>query len=200
MRVYLIHGLFTTGHEMLWLGGRLGRCLGAEVVRFPWRSRAEGVTVAARRLATRIAAGPRGPVVLVGHSLGGLVAVETRRLLPDGVRAGLVLIASPALGSRAARAAAVVPWKRWLVGRNVDALASGIDPGRFPGDAIVIAGTLGVGLGRLLAGLPRPNDGAVALDECAPTEHVVHAIAQAHTLLLFSPAVLDVLCKRLRTV
>ena len=130
-----------------------------------------------------------GPVHVVAHSLGGLVALEAfvkERDLPPG-RA--VLLASPVQGSRAAQAVAA-----WSFGPQVLgglALAEIARPcrRRWSGsrEIGVIAGARPAGLGRLFASLPQPNDGTVCLEETELPGATARAVFDvSHTGMLFS--------------
>jgi alpha-beta hydrolase superfamily lysophospholipase len=133
-----------------------------------------------------------GPVHVVAHSLGGVVAVETfaaERELPPG---RVVLLGSPVQGSRAAQAIAA-----WSIGPQILGLLAVAElvrprPRRWngPRELGVIAGSRSAGLGRLFASLPTPNDGTVAVEETrlpGATSHIVHDVS--HTGMLFSSAV-----------
>ena len=79
MKLLLVHGLWNSRHWLAPLAWRLHR-EGFEVELFGYASLFGGAEAAMPRLAERIAAsGARG---LVGHSLGGLLALETLRRRP----------------------------------------------------------------------------------------------------------------------
>ena len=146
---------------------------------------------AAKALADRIRSlGDR--VHVVAHSLGGLVACEafaTRQDLPPG-RA--VLLGSPVRGARAARAVA----ERWygaamLGPLAVAELACERDCAwHSPREVGVIAGSRSVGIGRVFADLPVPNDGTVCVDETALSGASAQLVLDvSHTGMLLSSAV-----------
>ena len=131
---------------------------------------------------------------LVAHSLGGLLTIETlasRNDLPPG---RIVLLGSPVQGSRAARAVA-----SWSLGSQIlGALAVEQltrEQGRrweLPREIGLIAGSRSAGLGRLIAELPQPNDGTVAVDETqlpGATGHLVLDVS--HIGMLWSRPVAD---------
>lgn len=105
------------------------------------------------------------PVDVVGHSLGGLVALnlfEDHHDLPPG---RLVLMGSPTSGSAVAER--LKEWRpvRPLIGRASTALERHYfraPPGRDTG---VVAGTRGLGLGLVVHELEQPNDGTIAVSE-----------------------------------
>jgi pimeloyl-ACP methyl ester carboxylesterase len=135
-----------------------------------------------------------GLVHVVAHSLGGLVTLETfatERDLPPG---RIVLLGSPVQGSRAAKAIA-----EWSLGPQLlGALAASelTRPGERrwngPREIGLIAGSRSVGLGRLFANLPPPNDGTVCVDETRlPGATAELLLDVSHTGMLLSAAVAD---------
>jgi hypothetical protein len=79
-------------------------------------------------------------------------------------------------------------------------LASGPPPGFDACELGVIAGSRGIGLGRLIApGLPRPHDGVVSVDETrvpGMADHIVLRVG--HTEMLVSRAVAQQVCAFLK--
>ena len=133
-----------------------------------------------------------GPVHLVAHSLGGLIALEalaTERELPPG---RVVLLGSPVQGSRAARAVA-----SWSLGAQILGALAVSQLTRAPGRAWdlerevgLIAGSRSAGVGRFLADLPVPNDGTVAVDETRMSGAAAHRVLDvSHIGMLMSQAV-----------
>ncbi len=129
---------------------------------------------------------------VVAHSLGGVIAIEalaTARGLPPG---RMVLLGCPVQGSRAARAIA-----RWPIGPQVLGPLAAAElcrscERRSPPDRAVgvIAGTRSVGLGRLFADLPQPNDGTISVDETQlPGASAQIVLDVSHTGMLLSTAV-----------
>lgn len=141
-------------------------------------------------------------VHVVGHSLGGLLILETfetQEALPPG---RIVLLGCPAQGSRAARVFASWPFGQRLLGPLAAGELTREQPRAWRGsrDLGIIAGSLSAGMGRWLAELPVPNDGTVSVDETrlpGASEHVVHDVS--HTGILLSAAVADSLLRFLRT-
>ncbi|MDE3209592.1 MAG: alpha/beta hydrolase [Pseudomonadota bacterium] len=127
-------------------------------------------------------------VHLVGHSLGGLIALRAC-LDADDLPAGrIVCLGSPLKGSAAARALA--GWGRGgevLLGGNRALLEQGFE--RWDGSRQVgmIAGSRPLGLGSVLGHFQGEHDGTVAVEETrlpGLTDHCV--IETNHTGLLFS--------------
>jgi pimeloyl-ACP methyl ester carboxylesterase len=187
--VMLVHGLWMTGLEMALLGARLRRA-GFATGRFRYASRQHDIVAHATRLARTINAA-QGVVHLVGHSLGGLVIL---RALADHTitRPGrIVLLGTPLAGSAAARRLAQHAFGNWLLGASgpralfegVAALPAGREVG-------MIAGNLHVGMGRVVAGLAAPADGAVAVVETRVAGLAAHRVRRcSHSGLLVSARV-----------
>jgi pimeloyl-ACP methyl ester carboxylesterase len=125
----------------------------------------------AQALAAYIAERGFESVHLVGHSLGGVVAVRTLALHPDVPVHRVVCLGSPLCGSRPARRLSRTKWGKRLVGMSVrtgvvaepaDRWARAVCDSHEIG---VIAGTVPVGLGRLANPFDEENDGTVAVSE-----------------------------------
>ena len=86
----------------------------------------------------------------------------------------------------------VWPSTQMLLGRSVQALAGGVPPWDGHREVGIIAGSLSVGLGMLTTGVPRPNDGTVAVAETlleGATDFI--ELPVTHTGMLFSTAVAE---------
>jgi pimeloyl-ACP methyl ester carboxylesterase len=139
----------------------------------------------------------KGPVHLVAHSLGGVVAIETlerESALPPG---RVVLLGSPVQGSRAARSVAGWSFGLRLLGSLAFAELVRERDRRWGAqrELGLIAGSRSAGFGRLIADLPQPNDGTVAVDETLLPGAVAHRIHDtSHIGMLFSRTVADSTC------
>jgi len=165
--VVLVHGIWFNGTEMALLRSRL-RQAGFEPRQFSYPSLA-GTVEQNTDLLARFLESLDGVVHLVGHSLGGLLVRSLlARHLPAWSGGRAVTLGTPHHGSEVARALHGRAGMRWMVGNafeggldgDVPALSAGVELG-------VIAGSLGLGIGRLLAGcrLESPHDGIVAVSE-----------------------------------
>jgi pimeloyl-ACP methyl ester carboxylesterase len=161
--VILLHGLWVPAAVMTPLAARLS-AKGYRCHLFSYSGRARPLAAHAERLARY--AHDVGSAHFVGHSLGGLVILETLQR-HAGVQAGrVVLLGTPVRGNFAGRRLGQHDWGRWFLG-STRALWSEGHAARWtrPEPLGVIAGTLPLGLGRLFGPLPGPNDGVVRLEE-----------------------------------
>jgi pimeloyl-ACP methyl ester carboxylesterase len=188
--VFVVHGLWLNGLEFFLLRDRLRRA-GFAPSNFHYPSMHATLAEAADGLAMRLrAAGSTAHVV--AHSLGGLVTCEAYARHPDLPSGRVVLMGSPIRGSRTARAVA----SHWFGPAALGPLAlAELAREREPSlpasrEVGVIAGSLPVGVGRVLTSLPLPNDGTVCIDETElPGAAASLVLEVSHTGMLFSPAV-----------
>lgn len=186
--VVVAHGLWMPGIETGLLRRRL-RAAGFTTHLFRFRSVGSGLDQNAAELARLLARLPGERVDLVGHSLGGVVAVYMVQQLQPPQSGRVVCLGSPLNGSRAGRALAALPGGRRLLGRSVLDLNArgGLAPWPAGRELGIVAGRLPYGLGRILGVLPKPNDGIVAVDETRLAGATDHLVAPAtHTMMLLS--------------
>lgn len=188
--VILLHGLWMRGFALLMLHRRLIEA-GYRVHRFDYMS----VAMTQERILGRLHERMReleseaSAVHLVGHSLGGLLALracEGAEALPAG---RIVCLGSPLLGSAAARAFAGIGGRgsEALLGHNRALLEHGFERWAGSREVGVIAGRMAVGLGMMLGPLDGENDGTVAVAETRLPGLADHCVVEAnHTGLLFS--------------
>jgi pimeloyl-ACP methyl ester carboxylesterase len=181
--VLVLHGLMMRSPALWPLARRLRR-RGYATLTFDYGTIFGTPARAMERLAMLLYAHAPGPVHVVAHSLGGLIALEAmnqyQRLPPGRV----VCLGSPLAGSSSARHLA----HRHLglmSGRSGPLLRGGLQqlPQREIG---MIAGARSLGLGRVLGRFDGLNDGTVAVWETrlpGLKEHVVLPVS--HTGLLF---------------
>jgi pimeloyl-ACP methyl ester carboxylesterase len=196
--VILVHGLWMRGFALTALARRIAHA-GYAVERFDYLSLAHGPEAAARKLRQRIRT-LGGTVHVIGHSLGGLVALEAVRGaqgLPPG---RVVCLGSPLCGSESARRLAHWSGLHLLLGRSTELLCSGVKAWSGPRQVGVIAGRVPVGLGVILQGLVEPHDGTVAVWETELPGVTAHVVVPAtHTGLAFSDDVAQLAIGFLRT-
>ncbi|WP_425504834.1 lipase family alpha/beta hydrolase [Pseudoxanthomonas helianthi] len=185
-RVLLVHGIWNAKTWLTPLAARL-RAEGFAPQVFGYASVSGGPEQAVPRLIERLRAQP--VEAMVGHSLGGLVALEALRQAPELPVRRVVCLGSPLLGSGTARELAAHVWGPRLLGRSADLLTHGLE--RWDGAAEVgmVAGNVPKGLGRLVRHFSEPSDGTVALAETRLPGLTDHCeVACSHTGLAFSAA------------
>jgi pimeloyl-ACP methyl ester carboxylesterase len=193
--VLLVHGLWLHGVVMRLMARRIARC-GYAVHTFSYPTVRSTLTQNAARLA-EICRERGGKLHFVGHSMGGLVALEAARRVPKACRGRVVMVGTPYGDSFAARCLARWPGGGALLGRSMgEWLAATAHSPPVECEIGVIAGTGGKGLGRLVAPrLPVPNDGVIALSETmvpGMRDHI--AVPVSHTAMIASRVVAHQIC------
>ncbi|AVR90033.1 esterase/lipase family protein [Thauera aromatica] len=184
--IVLVHGLWMHGWVFTLQRRRLQR-RGWRSHAFSYRSVRGTLDGAADALAEFVAALGETPVHLLGHSLGGLVVLDmlARRRPPQVARA--VLLGAPCQGSHSAAVLLRLPVLRGLVGRGLAQwLARPLPQVDAAVDIGTIAGNRPLGSGRLLPGLPTPNDGMVAVSETrwpGARDHIVLPVTHSQMLV-----------------
>ena len=187
--VILLHGLWMRGFALAVLHKRL-IAAGFRVHRFDYLSVAATQQHILDQLRAQLndLASDGAVVHLVGHSLGGLLAL--RACAQDaGMPAGrVVCLGSPLLGSAAARNFAA--WGRGgqvLLGHNRELLQQGFARWQGRREVGMIAGRLPLGLGAMLGHLQGEHDGTVAVAETLLPGLADHCVVESnHMGLLFS--------------
>ena len=151
------------------------------------------------RLGQRLRAHGDRPVHLVGHSLGGLIALEALKRNPGLPQARAVCLGSPIAGSGAARGL-VESGAGFLSGRSGPLLRVGIGhvpPGRA---VAMIAGSRSMGLGRFFGRFQEDNDGTVAVGETRLPGLEAHVVIRAsHSGLIVSAEAASMAARYLAT-
>lgn len=187
--VILLHGLWMRGFALAMLHRRLIEA-GFRVHRFDYLSVAGTQQSILDRLRGRMIelAVEADAVHLVGHSLGGLLALRAcveADTLPQG---RIVCLGSPLKGSAAARGFS--GWGRGgevLLGHNRELLEQGFERWDGAREVGMIAGCVPLGLGAVLGHFEGQHDGTVAVEETRLPGLSAHCVVEAnHTGLLFS--------------
>ena len=197
--VLVVHGLWMTGLEATLFRHRLAHA-GYHVRQFHYRSMTAVADEVLEELDRAVTALPP-PVQLVGHSLGGLLVLRYLGARPERGIGRAVLLGSPVNGSRSARAFARLPGMSIFFGplAGAELLAESAPAWRGAARIGVIAGSHGIGFGRLLAALPEPHDGTVAVDETELPGIAAHrVVAATHTGMVFSDEVAQLVVAFLR--
>jgi hypothetical protein len=192
--VVYVHGLWLSGNEAGILLRRLARQMNAKTRAFSYASMTSSISDSARALATFLRDQRADTLHLVGHSLGGLVILKLfengeDEQLPPG---RIVLLGSPLNGSRAAQNLARVPFGRIIMGRGVreDLLTARERCWTGQRELGVIAGSVGIGLGRLVGVHGAPSDGTIFVEETRLPGILDHLVLRvSHTALPYSSTV-----------
>lgn len=188
--IILLHGLWMRGFALGLLHRRLMED-GFRVHRFDYMSVAATQQHILARLRAGMAECAPGPVHLVGHSLGGLLAlracVDVQGLPPGRI----VCLGSPLKGSAAARAfSGLGRGGEVLLGNNRGLLEQGFESWSGPREVGMIAGRTPIGLGAMLSHINGEHDGTIAVEETRLPGLAGHCVVEtSHTGLLFSAEV-----------
>jgi pimeloyl-ACP methyl ester carboxylesterase len=187
--VVLVHGLFLHGEVMLPMAVQM-RHAGFTTRLFSYPTLQQSPrdnAYALKRLVAEIAS----PTVhFVGHSLGGLVLRHYFAIVESPPAGRVVTLGTPHRYSQAARVLARFEAARQILNKSLDhGLLGDVPPWDRRRELGSIAGTLAVGLGRMLGGLTGPNDGTVSVEETripGMSDHI--CLPLSHTALIFAPA------------
>ena len=163
--VILVHGLWMNGLDMTVLRNRLDQqgysthCFTYPSMRQSPQTNAEAL----QRYATEMDSAIQH---FVCHSLGGLVLRHLYHLYPDRKPGKIVTLGTPHQNSTAAMRLQRYRLGKRILGKSIECgLVGELPPWHGRGVLGSIAGTLRMGLGMLVPGIPRPNDGTVAVEE-----------------------------------
>lgn len=196
--VVCVHGLWSRGIGMYLVKHRLEKEYGLRVLLFDYPSVLGTLDDNAARLANFIDAGELHAAHILGHSLGGVIALRMLAEYPDIVTGRIVCAGSPLTGSRAAEFMARQDWAEPILGHT---LTSGVvhaaanEWGSHVCDSHevgVIAGTMPMGFGQFVAGFEEEHDGTIAVSETrldGARDHI--CLPVSHYGMLVMPAVAD---------
>ncbi|UNK41814.1 alpha/beta hydrolase [Luteimonas sp. S4-F44] len=183
-RVVLLHGIWMVGLTMRRFARRL-EAMGFAPEIFGYPSVTGGPQAAVDGLLAQLRRD--GPAHLVGHSLGGLVALQALAQAPELPVGRVVCLGSPVCGSGAAAALSRLPISRLYFGRSADILLDGCADWPPQAEVGMVAGQVPRGLGALFARFDGPHDGTVAVAETRAPGLADHVVVEAsHSGLLFS--------------
>jgi pimeloyl-ACP methyl ester carboxylesterase len=184
--VVLLHGIWMRGFSLGALRAKLEKA-GYAPHLFEYASVAHGPEPSVERLIQKISRLQAPRVHMVGHSLGGLIALQAARradALPPG---HIVCLGSPLKGSAAARGLSRFPGGAVVMGRSGEILREGLACWDGVRPVGVIAGRVPVGLGALVGALEAPHDGTVSVAETRLEGIADHVVVPAtHSGLAFS--------------
>lgn len=196
--VICIHGIWGQGLELTLIKRRLEKEYGFDVRLFSYPSVRGTLDDNAARLADFLNAQDLDGAHLLGHSLGGVIALRMLANYPDAIPGRVVCFGSPLTGSRAAAFLTTQNWAEPILGHSLPAgvvhaaaneWASHVCETREVG---IIAGTVPVGFGRLVTTFDGDNDGSVAVSETrleGAKDHI--CLKVSHKGMLVSSEVVD---------
>jgi pimeloyl-ACP methyl ester carboxylesterase len=190
--IILVHGLWMTGSEMSLLKRRL-RVHDFEVHQFRYRMLTKTLDHNCAKLKDFIESHAAERLHIIGHSLGGVLALQTLQAYPDLPVMSVICLGSPLVDSAAGRRASLNGAGRIILGKTLPeaVFEAPLGAWRGPQKVGVIAGTRGFGLGNFVGNaLPKPNDGVVALVEtCLPGIEYHLEVPVSHAGLVLSAKV-----------
>lgn len=184
--VVLIHGLWMRSPTMWRLGAAVRRA-GFSSQYFNYSTTKASIEESVENLRQRVLALNSSEVHLVGHSMGGLLAVMAAQRLPEH-KGRIVALGSPFSGSAAGRWLAGYRLGRLTLGSSTELIRAGAQSTKLAENWAlgVIAGTLGAGLGMVSGLLSSPHDGTVCVTETLVPDSDHLLIKTSHTGLLVS--------------
>ena len=169
--VVCVHGYLSHGLGMYLIKRRLEREYGMRALLFSYASVSGTLNENAAALSAFIHEQQLDGVHIIGHSLGGVLALRALAMDPNSLPGRVVCLGSPLTGSRAAKILGELEWAEDIIGRS---LSDGVihqaanvwaAPVARQYEIGVIAGTSPLGLGRLVADFDEDNDGTIAVSE-----------------------------------
>jgi pimeloyl-ACP methyl ester carboxylesterase len=197
--VVLVPGLWVPRAAMALLGARLAR-RGYAVHFFGYSGR-RPFEANVERLARFARETLRGSAAhFVGHSLGGVLILETLNRHEDIAARSAVLLGAPVRGSFAGRRFGLKPFGRWMMGGCGPRWDERPASWRRSAPLGVVAGTLPVGLGRAFGALPGDSDGVVCVTETEVAGMVGRALVPVgHSAMVISGRVAALVARFLAT-
>ncbi len=196
--VICLHGFWSHGAGMFLIKRRLEKEYGLRVMLFSYPSVRGTLDENAAALANFIQKESIAQTHIVGHSLGGVVALRMYANETDAPPGRLVCLGSPLAGSRAADFLSQQDWAEPILGHS---LATGVINKPASDWAMhvctqrevgIIAGTVPIGLGQYVAEFDEDNDGTIAVSETqleGARDHLTMPVS--HKGMLVSPDVVD---------
>lgn len=196
--VVCLHGFWSHGTGMYLIKRRLENEYGMRALLFSYPSVRGTLDENAAALAQFIDGEGLDAVHIVGHSLGGIVALRmhaNHAAVPPG---RIVCLGSPLTGSRSAEFLRRQDWAEPFVGHSLpkgtldepaSVWAQDVCANREIG---VIAGNASIGLGQFVAEFEEENDGTVAISETqlqGVRDHLIMPVS--HNGMLLSSSVVD---------
>ncbi len=196
--VVCVHGYLSHGAGMYLIKRRLEREYGMPALLFSYPSVRGTLDENSAALAAFIREQDIDTVHIIGHSLGGVLALRTLSNDPDATSGRVVCLGSPLSGSRAGRILSELDWAEDIIGKSLPEGVLQQSANDWAADVCanrdigVIAGNIPLGLGRLVTHFDEDNDGTVAVSETrldGVKDHMIMPVS--HKGMLVSAAVAD---------
>lgn len=196
--VVCVHGYLSHGAGMYLIKRRLEREYGMPALLFSYPSVRGTLDENSAALAAFIREQDIDTVHIIGHSLGGVLALRTLSNDPDVTSGRVVCLGSPLSGSRAGRILSELDWAEDIIGKSLPEGVLQQSANDWAADVCanhdigVIAGNIPLGLGRLVTHFDEDNDGTVAVSETrldGVKDHMIMPVS--HKGMLVSAAVAD---------
>lgn len=184
--IVLVHGIYMNGMDMFLLKQRLKHA-GYPVYQFSYHSLQSTPAENAMDLHAFTERIQPGVIHYVCHSLGGLVIRHLFNLYPEQKPGRIVTLGTPHVHSSAAISLQQFSPGKLLLGQSTRQGLVGNVPS-LPQERELgsIAGTLRMGFGLLIPGIPKPNDGTVAVSETkleGMKDHIILPVSHFGMLL-----------------
>ena len=163
--VVLVHGLWLNSFSLHYIARKLNNA-GYETITFKYPTVFSSLQDNAAKLYKTLSrlAENKLTIHIAAHSLGGFVVLEALKKGKLENIGSVILLGSPVRGSRVCQKIAHWPYLRGCFGKSLQPLCDGISaPEGY--NIVSIAGDGGLGVGHLIAPVPKPHDGAVAVEE-----------------------------------
>jgi pimeloyl-ACP methyl ester carboxylesterase len=196
--VVCVHGFWSHGTGMYLIKRRLENEYGLRALLFNYPSVRGTLDDNAAALADFLHRECAAGAHIIGHSLGGVVALRMLANHADAPPGRIVCLGSPLKGSRSANFLSRQDWAEPILGLSlskgvVDEPASSWSSDVCAArDVGVIAGSASIGLGQFVAEFEEDNDGTVAVSEtqlAGARDHLIMPVS--HTAMLLSSSVVD---------
>jgi pimeloyl-ACP methyl ester carboxylesterase len=193
--VVLIPGLWMNRWFMTYLGRALRRC-GFQVFYFDYSARHCTLQQNSAQLQRWFEQHAGERMHVVAHSLGGRIVLNYLNNCASAPVENIVLLGTPLRGRRVVHHIRDNAVFRFMLGQAAGALQDDLDFRATRHNIGMLAGNVGVGLGCLVAPLPGPRDGAVAVEETRAEYLDDHKILPvSHSGMLFSRRVAEACCQ-----
>ena len=185
--VVLVHGLWMNGLDMKLLKRRMSHTE-YHTIQFSYPSINNSPSDNAGLLNEFLGHIQYETIHFVCHSLGGLIVRHLFHAFPEQRPGRVVTLGTPHQPSKAAIRLNKTFLSGSLLGKSIEqGLLGNVPAWHSHNELGVIAGDLSLGLGLLIPGIPRPNDGTVAVEETRLQGMKDHTVIHAsHFGLLLS--------------